>query len=156
MVVNDANMVANDAKMVSKVANLVTENDANFALSPRFHQVLIESPLKPMLAKNFKKYFLDEDNLVASYEWIRGLFQDTPEGLSTTEEEIFIDFTPSEKLKVPCLNYGGGDRWCRPLFRTDREFCRSNSYCYLYGAQGQRQTYFLVPCHDEFRGPRSD
>ncbi|GFV39534.1 hypothetical protein TNCV_1367751 [Trichonephila clavipes] len=45
-----------------------------------------------MLAKNFK-YFLDEDNLVASYEWIMDLFRNTPEGLSTSEEEIFIDFT---------------------------------------------------------------
>ncbi|GFT01277.1 hypothetical protein TNCV_4203641 [Trichonephila clavipes] len=53
-----------------------------------------------MLAKNFKKYFLDENSLVASYEWIRDLFQDTPEGLSTSEEEIFIDFTSSEKLKA--------------------------------------------------------
>ncbi|GFV47686.1 zinc finger BED domain-containing protein 5 [Trichonephila clavipes] len=52
-----------------------------------------------MLANNFKKYFLGEDNLVASYEWIRDLFQDSSEGLSTSEEEIFIDFTPSEKLK---------------------------------------------------------
>ncbi|GFX22895.1 hypothetical protein TNCV_2606371 [Trichonephila clavipes] len=52
-----------------------------------------------MLAKNFKKYFLDEDSLVANYEWIRDLYQDTPEGLSTSEEEIFIDFTSSEKLK---------------------------------------------------------
>ncbi|GFV24052.1 zinc finger BED domain-containing protein 5 [Trichonephila clavipes] len=45
-----------------------------------------------MLAKNFKKYFLDEDSLVASYEWIRDLFQDTPEGALNFEEEIFIDF----------------------------------------------------------------
>ncbi|GFX07922.1 uncharacterized protein TNCV_4161911 [Trichonephila clavipes] len=52
-----------------------------------------------MLAKNFKKYFLNEDSLVASYEWIRDLFRDTPEGLSTSEEEIFIDLTSSEKLK---------------------------------------------------------
>ncbi|GFU51148.1 hypothetical protein TNCV_966401 [Trichonephila clavipes] len=51
------------------------------------------------VGKEFKKYFLDEDNLVASYEWIRDLFQDTPERLSTSEEEIFIDFTSSEKLK---------------------------------------------------------
>ncbi|GFV47927.1 transposable element Tcb2 transposase [Trichonephila clavipes] len=51
-----------------------------------------------MLAKNFKKYFLDEDRLVASYEWIRDLFQDTPEVVSTSEEEIFIDFTSSEKI----------------------------------------------------------
>ncbi|GFV26609.1 uncharacterized protein TNCV_318781 [Trichonephila clavipes] len=54
---------------------------------------------RAMLAKNFKKYFLDEDSMVASYEWIRDLFQDTPEELSTSEEEIFIDFTSSEKLK---------------------------------------------------------
>ncbi|GFX10750.1 hypothetical protein TNCV_3928901 [Trichonephila clavipes] len=53
-----------------------------------------------MLAKNFKKYFLDEDSLVASYEWIRDLVQDTTERLSTSEEEIFIDFTSSEKLKA--------------------------------------------------------
>ncbi|GFV32941.1 uncharacterized protein TNCV_1745831 [Trichonephila clavipes] len=57
-----------------------------------------------MLAKNFKKYFLDEDSLVASYEWIRDLFQDTPEGLSTSEEEIFIDFTSIEKLKGKFCN----------------------------------------------------
>ncbi|GFW78667.1 hypothetical protein TNCV_4260901 [Trichonephila clavipes] len=39
----------NDAKLVAKVAklaaNLVTKNDANLALPPRFRQVLIESPL---------------------------------------------------------------------------------------------------------------
>ncbi|GFT34624.1 retrovirus-related Pol polyprotein from transposon 17.6 [Trichonephila clavipes] len=57
-----------------------------------------------MLAKNFKKYFLDEDSLVASYEWIRDLFQDIPEGLSTSEEEIFIDFRSSEKLKRQFCN----------------------------------------------------
>ncbi|GFX57492.1 hypothetical protein TNCV_3051431 [Trichonephila clavipes] len=32
-------------KMVAKVAKLVAKNDANFALSPRFYQVLIESSL---------------------------------------------------------------------------------------------------------------
>ncbi|GFS89225.1 hypothetical protein TNCV_1259581 [Trichonephila clavipes] len=52
-----------------------------------------------MLAKHFKKYFLNWDSLVASYEWIRDLFQDTPEELSTSEEENFIDFTSSEELK---------------------------------------------------------
>ncbi|GFX41011.1 hypothetical protein TNCV_2217091 [Trichonephila clavipes] len=66
-----------------------------------------------MLAKRFKKCFLDEDNLVASYEWIRDLYRDTPEGLSTSEEEIFIDFASSEKLKDnfvinPSLNFGRG------------------------------------------------
>ncbi|GFW74775.1 hypothetical protein TNCV_963501 [Trichonephila clavipes] len=43
------NMVANDVKMVTKVAklvgNLIFTYDANLALSPRFRQVHIESPL---------------------------------------------------------------------------------------------------------------
>ncbi|GFU48185.1 hypothetical protein TNCV_4224741, partial [Trichonephila clavipes] len=37
-----ANMATNDAK---KVANLVSNNDSNLALPPRFRQVLIESPI---------------------------------------------------------------------------------------------------------------
>ncbi|GFS97289.1 hypothetical protein TNCV_1824551 [Trichonephila clavipes] len=37
-----AKMVANDAKLA---ANLVVKYDANLSLSPRFRQVLIESPL---------------------------------------------------------------------------------------------------------------
>ncbi|GFS66493.1 hypothetical protein TNCV_3857141 [Trichonephila clavipes] len=40
-----ANMVVNDAKMLAKVANLVTKNDVNVALPPRFRHVLIELPL---------------------------------------------------------------------------------------------------------------
>ncbi|GFT62827.1 DUF4371 domain-containing protein [Trichonephila clavipes] len=35
----------------------------------------------------------------ASYEWVRDPFQNTPEGLSTTEEESFIDFTSSGEIK---------------------------------------------------------
>ncbi|GFU69580.1 SCAN domain-containing protein 3 [Trichonephila clavipes] len=31
-----------------------------------------------MLAKNFKKYFFAEDNLIASYEWVRDPFQKYP------------------------------------------------------------------------------
>ncbi|GFW39115.1 hypothetical protein TNCV_1831061 [Trichonephila clavipes] len=41
------------------------------------------------------------------------------------------------------------------IYRPFGEFRRANWYCHLYGAQGQRQAY-LAPCHDEFRGPRSD
>ncbi|GFV91606.1 hypothetical protein TNCV_4761711 [Trichonephila clavipes] len=43
-----ANLIANDAKMATKVAKLVANlvvKKANLALSPRFRQVLIESPL---------------------------------------------------------------------------------------------------------------
>ncbi|GFV57616.1 zinc finger BED domain-containing protein 5 [Trichonephila clavipes] len=64
-----------------------------------------------MLAKNFKKYFLDEDNLEGSYEWIRDLFQDTPEELSTSEEEIFIHFTYSENLKRQFCNKSLFEFW---------------------------------------------
>ncbi|GFX49554.1 zinc finger BED domain-containing protein 5 [Trichonephila clavipes] len=52
-----------------------------------------------MLAKNFKKIFFAEDKLIASYEWVRDPFQNTPEELSTTEEEIFIDFRSSGEIK---------------------------------------------------------
>ncbi|GFT99770.1 zinc finger BED domain-containing protein 5 [Trichonephila clavipes] len=57
-----------------------------------------------MLAKKFKKYFFAEDNLIASYEWVRDPFQNTPEGLSTTEEESFIDFTSSGEIKRQFCN----------------------------------------------------
>ncbi|GFX04771.1 zinc finger BED domain-containing protein 5 [Trichonephila clavipes] len=59
----------------------------------------VEQQLFAMLAKNFKKYFFAEDNLIASYEWVRDPFQNTPEGFSTTEEESFIDFTSSGEIK---------------------------------------------------------
>ncbi|GFX20250.1 uncharacterized protein TNCV_1438091 [Trichonephila clavipes] len=52
---------------------------------------------------------------------------------------------------VSCLNFGGGDRWCRHLSSL-WEFYRAKSYCHLYGDQGQH----LIAYHDEFRGPRSD
>ncbi|GFX40134.1 SCAN domain-containing protein 3 [Trichonephila clavipes] len=45
-----------------------------------------------------------EDNLIASYEWVRDPFQNTPEGLSTTEEESFIDFTSSGEIKRQFCN----------------------------------------------------
>ncbi|GBM39052.1 hypothetical protein AVEN_119754-1 [Araneus ventricosus] len=52
-----------------------------------------------MLARNFKKYFLADDILVASYKCVRDPFQNTPEGLSSAEEEIFIDFMASGEIK---------------------------------------------------------
>ncbi|GFU43219.1 hypothetical protein TNCV_1566731 [Trichonephila clavipes] len=44
------------------------------------------------------------DNLIASYEWVRDPFQNTPEGFSTTEEESFIDFTSSGEIKRQFCN----------------------------------------------------
>ncbi|GFW51443.1 protein FAM200B [Trichonephila clavipes] len=40
----------------------------------------------------------------ASYEWVKDPFQNTPEGLSTTEEESFIDFTSSGEIKRQFCN----------------------------------------------------
>ncbi|GFV52049.1 zinc finger BED domain-containing protein 5 [Trichonephila clavipes] len=40
----------------------------------------------------------------ASYEWVRDPFQNTPEELSTTEEEIFTDFTSSGEIKRQFCN----------------------------------------------------
>ncbi|GFV36237.1 protein FAM200A [Trichonephila clavipes] len=47
---------------------------------------------------------MSADNLIASYEWVRYPFQNTPEGLSTNEEEIFIDFTSSGEIKRQFCN----------------------------------------------------
>ncbi|GFT57201.1 hypothetical protein TNCV_1692111 [Trichonephila clavipes] len=47
---------------------------------------------------------------------------------------------PSEYTRIPCLNCGGGDRRYHHQSSL-QEFRRANSYCHLYGAQGQRQAY---------------
>ncbi|GFT10136.1 uncharacterized protein TNCV_1115681 [Trichonephila clavipes] len=56
---------------------------------------------------------------------------------------------------VPCLNWAGGDRWCRHLSSlrgiSPRKFVLSPVWC-------SRPTtgVLLAPCQDEFVGPRSD
>ncbi|GFV08287.1 hypothetical protein TNCV_327211 [Trichonephila clavipes] len=62
-----------------------------------------------------------------------------PEGLRSIPDAPQI---PSEYTRIPCLNCGGGDRWCSPNYRPFGESHRANSYCHLYGAQGHRQAYF--------------
>ncbi|GFS56431.1 SCAN domain-containing protein 3 [Trichonephila clavipes] len=47
---------------------------------------------------------MSADNLIASYEWVKDPFQNTPEGFSTTEEESFIDFTSSGEIKRQFCN----------------------------------------------------
>ncbi|GFV71320.1 uncharacterized protein TNCV_1476251 [Trichonephila clavipes] len=37
------------------------------------------------------------------------------------------------------------------IYRLFGEFRRANSYCHLYGAQGQRQNVLLAPCPDYVR-----
>ncbi|XP_063914535.1 zinc finger BED domain-containing protein 5-like [Zophobas morio] len=79
--------------------------------------VTIENHLA-MLAKNFKKYFFADENLLAGYDWVRDPFQNTPDSLSTPEEQIFIDFTASGEIKRQFSN--------KPLFEfwasLDNEF----------------------------------
>ncbi|GFY29098.1 hypothetical protein TNCV_4722261 [Trichonephila clavipes] len=91
--------VPKEAELTDFEMRFLVEPILTLPLSTPFDSDSTDIEISTMLAKNFKKYFLDEDNLEASYEWINHLFQDTPEGLSTSEEEIFIDFTSSEKLK---------------------------------------------------------
>lgn len=52
-----------------------------------------------MLAKNLKKYFFAEEKFLASYEWVRDPYHNVPQGLSTSEEETFIDFTTNSEIK---------------------------------------------------------
>ena len=42
--------------------------------------------------------------LIESYECVRDLFQNAPEGLSIAEEEIFIDFMSSGEIKMEFSN----------------------------------------------------
>ncbi|GFX56512.1 zinc finger MYM-type protein 6 [Trichonephila clavipes] len=62
--------------------------------------------MRPLKSRIFSGLCKDmgADNLIASYEWVRDPFQNTPEGLSTTEEEIFIDFTSSGEIKRQFCN----------------------------------------------------
>ncbi|GFU55735.1 hypothetical protein TNCV_4939421 [Trichonephila clavipes] len=75
-----------------------------------------------------------EQQLFASYEWVRDPFQNTPEGLSTTEEESFIDFTSSDENKRQFCN--------KPLFQfwaeVDDEFSELKTkkhFVYFYRFQ---------------------
>ncbi|GFV73557.1 probable RNA-directed DNA polymerase from transposon X-element [Trichonephila clavipes] len=60
----------------------------------------------------------DRGNLIANYEWVRDTFQNTPEGISTAEEEIFIDFTSSGKIKRQFCNKSLFEFWAE----VDDEF----------------------------------
>ncbi|GFS49146.1 uncharacterized protein TNCV_2410101 [Trichonephila clavipes] len=56
---------------------------------------------------------------------------------------------------VQCRNCGGGDRWCRHLSSLPGI---SPSKIVLFPVWCSRPTtgVLLAPCHDKFRGPRSD
>ena len=64
-----------------------------------------------LLAKNFKKYYLADDKLIACYEWVRDPFHNIPEGLSIAEEETFIDFTTSGETKRQFSNKSLFEFW---------------------------------------------
>ncbi|GBL90521.1 hypothetical protein AVEN_179443-1 [Araneus ventricosus] len=72
--------------------------------------IAIENHLA-ILENDLKKYFLADDNLVAKYEWVGNLFQNTLEDLSTAKEEIFIDFTASGEIKRQFSNKSLFEFW---------------------------------------------
>ncbi|GFT28889.1 hypothetical protein TNCV_3585842 [Trichonephila clavipes] len=53
---------------------------------------------------------------------------------ATYYQQKFLKYMIKE---IPCLNCGGGDKWCRHLSSL-RGISPTNSYCHLYGDQGQR------------------
>ncbi|GFY04062.1 zinc finger BED domain-containing protein 5 [Trichonephila clavipes] len=61
-------------------------------------KILAADSMKP---NKLKRHF---ETLHASYEWVRDPFQNTPEGLSTTEEESFIDFASGGEIKRQFCN----------------------------------------------------
>ncbi|GFU79171.1 uncharacterized protein TNCV_2136941 [Trichonephila clavipes] len=67
-------------------------------------------------------------------QWVRSLV-----GLITSAETG--EYFPP--LQFTCRNCGGGDRGRVAIYRPFGEFRRAKSYCHLYGAQSQRQAYFL-------------
>ncbi|CAH2003214.1 unnamed protein product [Acanthoscelides obtectus] len=89
-------------KLELRSRNLKQTNLEMFANIEEQHMkvvfVAIENHLA-VLKKNFKKYFLFDDKSILSYEWVRNPFQITSEGLSTAEEEIFIDLTANAEIK---------------------------------------------------------
>ncbi|GFT50172.1 hypothetical protein TNCV_3622291 [Trichonephila clavipes] len=56
--------------------------------------------------------------------------------------KVEILFTRCGQWNFPCLNCGGGNRWCRHLSSL-REFIRAKSYCHLHGAQAPCRKYGL-------------
>ncbi|GFV17781.1 hypothetical protein TNCV_989921 [Trichonephila clavipes] len=63
-----------------------------------------------------------------------------PEGLGSMPDATKH---PLSTHGFTCRNCGGGDRGRVAIYRPFGEFRRAKSHCHLYGAQGQRQVYFL-------------
>ncbi|GFW30924.1 zinc finger BED domain-containing protein 5 [Trichonephila clavipes] len=77
----------------------------------------------------YVRFWDAEDNLIASYEWDKDPFQNTPEGLSNTEEEIFINFTSSREIKRQFCNETLFHFWAE----VDDEFSalKTKAFCIL-------------------------
>ncbi|GFW45111.1 uncharacterized protein TNCV_716131 [Trichonephila clavipes] len=56
------------------------------------------------------------------------------------ESRVQADWKIFPSPSGPCLNCGGGDRWCRHLSSL-RELRRANLYYHVYGAKNQQQAY---------------
>ncbi|GFX55245.1 hypothetical protein TNCV_1157021 [Trichonephila clavipes] len=91
---------------------------------------------------NNRKLALDRSHQNVFHTWLTGI--PCCEAFETTFSSSLVDWI-KRVLRSSCQNCGGGDRWSRHL--SSFEECSM-----------PRPTtgVLLVPCHDEFRGPRSD
>ncbi|GFX34675.1 uncharacterized protein TNCV_540251, partial [Trichonephila clavipes] len=97
------------------------------------------------LMPRYTKHLPVHTEYVLVNQWVRSLV-----GLITSAGtgEYFL-------LQLTCRNCGGGDRGRVALYRPFRNFAELNRTvtCMVLKGQTKRTS---CPCHDEFRGPRSD
>ncbi|GFX08541.1 hypothetical protein TNCV_4170401 [Trichonephila clavipes] len=62
---------------------------------------------------------------------------------------------PNEARGIPCLSYGGGDRGGVAIYIHSGNFAGLHRTVTCMGLKAN-DSVPLAPCHDEFRGPRSD
>ncbi|GFU24020.1 uncharacterized protein TNCV_3332311 [Trichonephila clavipes] len=96
-----------------------------------------------------------------------------PNTLRVHTEHVLVKSVGPKALRAKSRVQGSGEYFPPPQFHAKiveveiggvaiyhpfGGFRRANSYCRLYGAQslGQTTGVLLAPCHDVFRGPRSD
>ncbi|GFW25670.1 uncharacterized protein TNCV_1309311 [Trichonephila clavipes] len=73
-----------------------------------------------------------------------------------SKTDKWLKYLLRKQVVFTCRNCGGGDRGRVAIYRPFREFRRAKSFCHLYGVLKANDRRTSYPCHDEFRGPRSD
>ncbi|GFX00434.1 uncharacterized protein TNCV_2090841 [Trichonephila clavipes] len=132
-----------------QVASRITKIDANLALPPTFRHVSIEISLeRPGFDARCHQIPSECTRSTCSLnQWVRSLV-----GLFTSAGTG--EYFPP--LQFTCRNCGGGDRGRVAIYRPFGEVSLSLNRtvtCMVLKANDRRTS---CPCHDEFRGPRSD